>query len=103
MKVKQISTKILKDFGLIISFCFPLFIGFLIPFFGGHSFRKWTIFVGLLLFIFSLLKPKVLYLPYKLWIKLGDLLGLINSHIILGIVFFLYTSSSCYFNETYWI
>ena len=88
MEVKQISQKKLKDFGLIIGFSFPLIIGFLIPFFWGHPFRTWTIFVGALSLILSLVKPKALYLPYKLWIKLGNILGWINSRIVLGIVFF---------------
>ena len=38
--------------------------------------------------VVGILKPNLLINPYKLWIKLGNL-KFINSHVILGIVFFI--------------
>ena len=88
MNKKQISKKILKDFGILIGFGFPLIIGFIIPFITGHSFRIWTLFFGITSLILSYFNPKLLYFPYKLWMGLGDVLGWINSRIILVLVFF---------------
>ena len=34
-------------------------------------------------------RPKTLKYPYEAWMKFGNLLGLINSYIILGLVFFI--------------
>ena len=89
MTKKKISTKMLKDFGILIGLGFPIIIGFFIPFFTGHSFRIWTLFIGISSLILSFFSPNLLYLPYKLWIIIGYVLGWINSNIILGIVFFL--------------
>ena len=89
MNKKQIPTKILKDFGVLIGFCFPIIIGFFIPFLTGHSFRTWTLFIGITSLFLSYVYPKSLYFPYKIWMKLGYVLGWINSRVILAIVFFL--------------
>ena len=45
MQSKQNSKK-LREFGIVVGFCFPLIIGFLIPLLFGHDFRIWTIFIG---------------------------------------------------------
>ena len=39
--------------------------------------------------IFALIRPNLLFYPYKAWMKLGYILGWINSRIILGLVFFI--------------
>ena len=83
----KINKKILREFGILFGFLFPIFIGFLIPLIFGHSIRLWTIYVGGFFFLFGFLYPKILFFPYKLWILIGNILGFINSHLILGIVF----------------
>ena len=84
-----ISKKQLREFGLLIGFGFPILLGWLIPALTGHGFREWTLWVGFIGLIVGLTSPRLLYYPYKFWIKLGVLLGWINSHIILGLVFIL--------------
>ena len=82
-----ISKKILREFGLLIGFAFPLLIGWLIPFLGGHSFRFWTLWISIPSLILAISKPRLLSYPYRGWMKLGYILGWLNSRIILGIVF----------------
>ena len=82
-----ISKKKLREFGLLIGFGFPLLIGWLIPALTGHGFREWTVWVGFLGLIIGLTSPSLLYYPYKFWMKLGVVLGWVNSRIILGTVF----------------
>ena len=81
------SIKELRKFGIFVGSTIPILIGWFIPFINGHSFAKWTLFIGLPLIIIGILKPKSLSLIYKLWLKLGYFLGFINSHVILGLVF----------------
>ena len=83
------SQKNLKEFGLLMGFMFPFLIGFLFPLVSGHSFKIWTIYVSFPFVFLSIIKPQLLSLPYKLWMKLGLILGFINSRIILGLVYFL--------------
>ena len=82
-----ISKKQLREFGLLIGFGFPLLIGWLIPALTGHGFRAWTLWVGFLGLLIGLTSPCLLYYPYKFWMKLGVILGWVNSRIILGLVF----------------
>ena len=82
-----ISKKQLREFGLLIGFGFPLLIGWLIPALMGHEFRAWTLWVGFIGLLFGINSPRLLYYPYKFWIKLGLTLGWFNSRIILGLVY----------------
>ena len=85
---KNISTTKLREFGLTLSLFFPLIIGFLIPYFYRHNFREWTLWVSLFFLIFSFCNPNLLYFPYQAWIKLGNILGYVNSKIIFGFIFY---------------
>ena len=70
-----LSKRQLKDFGLLVGLGFPIVIGWIIPLFGGHSFRTWTLWVGCPLLILGLLAPNTLFYPYKVWMKIGLALG----------------------------
>ena len=84
---EYISNKMLREFGFFVGVGFPLLVGIALPVFGGHTFRYWTLWVGLPLLFVAILKPSLLFYPYKLWMKLGHLLGWVNSKLILGLVF----------------
>ena len=86
---KRQTTKTYREFGILVGILFPLIIGLIIPKIFGHDFRNWTIYVGSILIFFGIINPKSLKYPYKIWIGLGNILGYINSHIILGTIFFL--------------
>jgi len=81
------SKKILREFGFLIGFAFPFLIGWLLPLLGGHSFRTWTLWISIPSLILAISRPEILLYPYKIWMKLGHILGWINSRIILGLVF----------------
>ena len=83
----QIPKKTLREFGFLIGFTFPFLIGWLLPLIGGHSFRTWTLFISIPSIILAVTNPSLLLYPYKAWMKLGHILGWLNSRIILGLVF----------------
>ena len=83
----NIQQKTLREFGLLIGFVIPFLIGWVLPSFGGHPFRLWTIGIGIPFLILAILRPGLLLYPYKAWMKLGFVLGWVNSRIILGLVF----------------
>tara|TARA_S200000501_G_C20779532_1_gene724353 strand:- start:359 stop:751 length:393 start_codon:yes stop_codon:yes gene_type:complete len=85
----KLSHNQLRQFGFLIGFVFPILIGWIIPSIGGHAFRVWTLYIGIPFFVLGLFKAKLLKKPYILWIKIGDILGWINSKIILGLLFFI--------------
>ena len=81
--------KDLKDFGLVIGIGFPLVIGFLLPLLFGHEYRLWTLIIGFIFLLLSLISPLSLKIPFKVWMKFGNILGWINSRIILSLVYIL--------------
>ena len=82
-----IPKKTLREFGFLICFTFPFLIGWILPLIGGHPFRTWTLFISIPSIILALTKPGLLLYPYRAWMKLGHILGWLNSRIILGLVF----------------
>ncbi len=83
----SIAKKKLREFGFLLGFGFPILIGWIIPSIGGHAFRTWTLWIGIPSFIIGIIYPGLLFYPYKVWMKLGHILGWVNSRIILGLVF----------------
>ena len=81
--------KELREFGVVIGFLFPLIIGFLIPKIIGHSFKSWTLLLGIPLFSFGFIAPNILFFPYKIWMRIGANLAIINSNLVLTLVFIL--------------
>jgi len=80
----SISKRKLRSFGFIVGLLFPLLIGFIFPIIAGHNFRIWTLYIGISLVILALVSPKILRIPFEIWMKIGNFLGFINSRIILG-------------------
>ena len=85
----HIPKKTLRNFGFLICFTFPFLIGWVLPLLGGHPFRVWTLFISMPAGILGILRPGLLLYPYRAWMKLGHILGWVNSRIILGLVFFI--------------
>jgi hypothetical protein len=85
---ENINKKQLIEFGILLGIGFPFFIGWLIPLFHGNNFKIWSLFIGLPFLMISFIKPGLLRIFYKNWIKLGNILGFLNSHVILGFIFF---------------
>ena len=83
----EINKKTLREFGILVGLGFNIWI--FIPLITGHTFKIFSIWVGLPLIILGFLKPFILFWPYKSWMTLGHILGWINSRIILGMVFIL--------------
>ena len=86
---RKVSNKKLREFGFVFGFGLPILIGLIIPALGGHTFKVWTLFVALPTLSISIFKVSLLSIPYKIWMKIGYILGWINSRIILGLVFIL--------------
>ena len=84
-----ITKKQLRQFGFLIGIVFPSLIGWIVPIILGHDFRFWTLWISFPAILLAIIYPKSLFYPYRAWISLGNVLGFINSHIILGLVFLL--------------
>ena len=85
----KISASTLRNFSYITGIGIPFIIGWLLPKLTGHEFRLWTIVIGFPMILIGIFAPNKLIYPYKIWMKIGYILGWINSRIILGLVFLL--------------
>tara|TARA_Y100000746_G_C15100234_1_gene283985 strand:- start:19 stop:411 length:393 start_codon:yes stop_codon:yes gene_type:complete len=83
----SIPEKQLRKFGYLIGFGFPIIFGWILPIISDHNFRIWTLWISILFLVAGILKPRLLFYPYKIWIKIGNALGYINSRLILGLVY----------------
>ena len=96
-----LNTKKLREFGFLIGFFTPIFLGFIIPYIQGHNFNFWTLYIGIPFLILGLIAPKVLIYPYKFWMSLGKILGWINTRLILGLVFIFVVQPIAFFMRVF--
>ena len=83
-----VSKKQLRKFGVLLGIVFPVVFGWLIPALKGHHAPVWPFVIGIPSLTLGLIAPRLLQWPYQGWMQLGHILGWINSHLILGAVFF---------------
>jgi len=79
--------KELRSFGLLVGAVFSV-IGIWPLLFRGEPIRLWAAGVGGALILFGGVLPGVLAPLHKIWMKVGHILGWINTRILLGIVFY---------------
>jgi hypothetical protein len=79
--------KELRHFGLLVGAVFTV-IGLWPLVFRGESLRLWAIGIGGLLIAFGGILPQFLAPIHKGWMWVGQILGWINTRILLSIVFY---------------
>ncbi len=80
--------KELKEFSLIFGGLLSAIFGTLIPYLNTGSLNPMLICSGIGIIFIGLVMPIALYYPYKIWMFIGEVLGWINTRIILTIIFF---------------
>ena len=81
------TTKDLRQFGLMVGGVFSV-IGSWPVVFRSESPRLWAIIVGSVLIVLGAILPRSLKQIYYVWMKVGHILGWVNTRIILGIIFY---------------
>ena len=81
------SAKDLRNFGLLVGGIFSL-LGLLPVALHGESPRMWFVGGGGLLMILGAMLPQALAPVHKGWMRVGHVLGSINTRILLGFVFY---------------
>ncbi len=77
----------LRSFGLIVGGIFAV-IGVWPALWRGQPVRVWSLLLGGVLIILALVWPRSLAQVYRLWMTVGEVLGWINTRLILGILFY---------------
>jgi Saxitoxin biosynthesis operon protein SxtJ len=81
-------TKQLRSFGLLVGGIFAL-LGVWPVVWHGQPPRLWSLILGGILMALALVWPRSLTQVYRLWMRLGEVLGWINTRLILGALFYL--------------
>ncbi|MDH4079259.1 MAG: SxtJ family membrane protein [Nitrospira sp.] len=85
---QQPTPKELRQFGFIVGGVFSV-IGLWPTVFRGESPRLWAMILGCLLIVLGAIAPLYLKQVHRGWMKIGHVLGSINTRIILGIIYYL--------------
>ncbi len=80
--------KDLRQFGLLVGGVFSA-IGLWPVVFRAESPRFWAMAIGSLLIVLGAIAPQSLKQVHGGWMKVGHILGFINTRIILGIIYYL--------------
>lgn len=83
----QSEKKELRNFGLIVGGVFCL-IGVWPVIRYGEAMRLWALVPGAILIPLGLMAPLTLGPVFKVWMKVGHVMGWINTRIILGFLYF---------------
>lgn len=81
--------KELRKFGLLFGGVIGLVFGVAMPLWRRGEIFLPAVIVGAIFFLAGVVYPRILFYPQKLWLKVGEILGWINSRIILGFIFFI--------------
>jgi len=82
------TTKDLRQFGLLVGGVFAV-IGLWPLVFRSEPLRLWAMLLGSLLIVLGAVVPQSLKQVHSGWMKIGHVLGAINTRIILGIIYYL--------------
>ena len=76
-----------RSFGIVFFVVFLLIS--IYPLINDENIRYWSLIISLIFLILGFLNSKLLTPLNKIWFKIGILLGIIISPLIMGIIFFL--------------
>ena len=85
----QPTQKDLRQFGLLVGGVFAV-IGLWPLLFRSEPPRLWAMILGSLLIVLGAIVPQSLEQVHSGWMKIGHVLGSINTKIILGIIYYLF-------------
>lgn len=82
------SKKELRKFGLLVGAFFAAWAAYRMYRRGGAPLAYGVGGAGTILLLLGAVAPRVLALPYASWMRLGTLLGWVNTRVLLGVMFF---------------
>lgn len=85
----QITPTELRKFGFVTAGMLVLVFGLLIPWIWSFAWPVWPYIIATILITLALFAPAFLNPVYVKWMRFAEILGWINTRIILGLIFYL--------------
>ena len=89
MVSKDKTSKELRNFGFLFSIFIIFFTKFILGFIFEIITGLWPFVTSIIIILLAIIIPKVLIVLYVPWMKLTNILHLVNTHLIIGIIFYL--------------
>ena len=80
--------KALRDFGLIMAVMLIVMFGVVLPWLFSFATPYWPFIAAFVFAVGALLKPMLLAPVNRIWLKLSNVLGWINTRLIMGLMYF---------------
>ena len=87
-KIPKLNKNELRNFGLLTGAIVAVLFGLLLPWIRSHSLPSIPWIIAAIFWFLALLVPRGLNPVYQIWMRIGFVLGWINTRIILGIIFY---------------
>ncbi len=87
----EVTRSDLRKFGFIMGGMFALIFGLIFPWIGDKTKDAWPMWPFIVMAVFwviAAIAPQTLRPINHIWLKIGNVLGFINTRIILGLMFF---------------
>src|SRR5512139_3585602 len=81
--------KMLRKFGLMTGVIVSVVFGMFFPFLRHAPIPAWPWIIAVILWTLAILVPARLHIVYRTWMRIGEVLGRINTAIILSVVYYL--------------
>lgn len=92
MEKKILTKKDLRKFGFLVGGIFIVLFGIILPILKNRGFVPWPYIVAVCFILPALVYPMSLKYVYKIWMRIGHILGFVNTRIIAAIMFvFIFT------------
>ena len=85
----QYTPKELRDFGLIMAGMLIVMFGVVLPWLFGYSTPYWPFIASFIFAVVALIRPILLGPVNRVWLKISDVLGWVNTRLVMGVMFFL--------------
>lgn len=89
MHIAADDTPALRRFGWQMAVAWPLLFGLALPWLFGSGWPLWPWCVALTFAVLAMLVPRLLYWPARGWQAFSQVMGWINTRIILALLFYL--------------
>ena len=87
-QIQELDNKELREFGLISGLIVLVVFGFILPIVRHHALSVWPYIIAGILCIWAIVAPGTLSYVYHIWMRIGLVLGWIQTRIILGVIFY---------------